>query len=705
MQNMGKTTESIGIKQQDSCITSEVYLVVLMLICVALYTALPPLLLSHRVDDASLTGETSQDYKSGTTEIFPNGDGGRRSDKENGNNTNGVEGRRSDKENGNNTNGDGGRRSDKENGNNTNNTNGDGGRRSDKENGNNTNGDGGRRSDKENGNNSANNYDNEKGDKAEDDPLVVHTKLGPIRGIKRDGVRVFHGVRFAQAPVNDLRWMPPQPAQSWEPDVYDGTWVRPGCPQKCQPTYCPQNITLAGHSAGALSVVYHLTNPETAALFRHVILSSAPLTLPYRDAPGAVTRGQHLARKLACLSAQDSTTNMTCLRQKTVQDIRAAEDSMAAASSPAMGALLDSISPWSPVIDGDTVKSSPLDAFLQYADNIASKKSVFKPMIVGTASDEAYLFINQISQYRYVGPLYQVFLSSATGVSLNDLAELYPVGDSDDVQDDMITILTDFIFRCPLRSVLHHLTSAIGQSDVGGVWAYLWRRPMGGHIPEDMAFCRGKSCHGAELPFLFRTFDRLGLQPKGVDLKLSGTIMDYVSNFVATGDPNTHAPSREDIPINNLSKETRSIKDEYDFFGSRKKVVEGRSANLNRKKRGRRKRRNHNTNSAFSISSRRRPAREIVKRHTHGRSTKDPVTGAKETDHPKLSVDRGDFRKDLPYWSAVTGPAGVKEDPTWLNNALNFLKNKVKMETQGETKGKQCDMWDETKYTFPNLFG
>jgi len=48
-------------------------------------------------------------------------------------------------------------------------------------------------------------------------PERIRLAAGEIEGIKRkDGVRVFQGIPFAQPPVGDLRWKPPQPVKPWE---------------------------------------------------------------------------------------------------------------------------------------------------------------------------------------------------------------------------------------------------------------------------------------------------------------------------------------------------------------------------------------------------------------------------------------------------------------------------------------------------------
>ena len=66
--------------------------------------------------------------------------------------------------------------------------------------------------------------------------VVVEIASGPIRGTvvnnfpTRD-VQVFKGIPYAAAPVDDLRWRPPQPPKAWKPEVREATEFGADCKQ------------------------------------------------------------------------------------------------------------------------------------------------------------------------------------------------------------------------------------------------------------------------------------------------------------------------------------------------------------------------------------------------------------------------------------------------------------------------------------------
>eukprot|EP01116_Phalansterium_solitarium_P020167 TRINITY_DN5872_c0_g1_i1.p1 TRINITY_DN5872_c0_g1~~TRINITY_DN5872_c0_g1_i1.p1 ORF type:complete len:520 (-),score=207.47 TRINITY_DN5872_c0_g1_i1:315-1874(-) len=76
-----------------------------------------------------------------------------------------------------------------------------------------------------------------------DDGLLIQTKNGLVQGFEAaNGIRSFLGIPYGTAPVGNLRWRPPQPAQPW-------SGVRPAlnfaadCMQTIKPPYGVTNVS------------------------------------------------------------------------------------------------------------------------------------------------------------------------------------------------------------------------------------------------------------------------------------------------------------------------------------------------------------------------------------------------------------------------------------------------------------------------------
>ncbi len=69
---------------------------------------------------------------------------------------------------------------------------------------------------------------------SERDRPVVDTTNGPVRGTDDGIVKTWKGIRYAAAPVGELRWRAPQPPAAWTEPV-DASRVGPVCPQPTDP--------------------------------------------------------------------------------------------------------------------------------------------------------------------------------------------------------------------------------------------------------------------------------------------------------------------------------------------------------------------------------------------------------------------------------------------------------------------------------------
>ncbi|MCF2527320.1 carboxylesterase/lipase family protein [Yinghuangia soli] len=71
---------------------------------------------------------------------------------------------------------------------------------------------------------------------------VVETSLGPLRGVREDGLAVFRGVPYAAPPTGALRWRPAAPHPGWT-EVRDASAYGPSAP-----TLYFEDPILGGHS-------------------------------------------------------------------------------------------------------------------------------------------------------------------------------------------------------------------------------------------------------------------------------------------------------------------------------------------------------------------------------------------------------------------------------------------------------------------------
>ncbi|MDE0887375.1 MAG: carboxylesterase family protein [Myxococcota bacterium] len=91
-------------------------------------------------------------------------------------------------------------------------------------------------------------------------------------------------------------------------------------------------------------------------------------------------------------------------------------------------------------------------------------------------------------------------------------------------------ILTDYLFGCSNQYVAQQTTS--------GLHAYRFNATDVNAVPSVSA-CTGEACHGDEVPFVFHSFQQLGIQNVTPDEEaLSNTMIGYWSSFARNLNPN-----------------------------------------------------------------------------------------------------------------------------------------------------------------------
>ncbi|MCP4749514.1 MAG: carboxylesterase/lipase family protein [Proteobacteria bacterium] len=281
----------------------------------------------------------------------------------------------------------------------------------------------------------------------------------------------------------------------------------------------PDQVTIAGESAGGFSVSTLLGSPRAAGLFQRAIAQSggAHYTLP-PDVGKEVT--QLYIKALGASGIDD-------LLSASVDEVLVAQKEIDAEleRGPGGSRLRVPVPPFYPVFGNDVLPRSPLDA-------IRSGTSAGIPVLTGTNSDETTLWgYGEADEQRLVKTAGQY---SGTKALLDAYRQERPEASTDEL---MIAMTTDHMFRIPAVRL------AEARHDHGAeTWMYLFRwksRAFGGRL---------KATHALEIPFAFDNLDRSGVDTFLGQGPLPQDVADTMHRawtaFIRDGDPGweTYAP-------------------------------------------------------------------------------------------------------------------------------------------------------------------
>jgi para-nitrobenzyl esterase len=118
----------------------------------------------------------------------------------------------------------------------------------------------------------------------------------------------------------------------------------------------PSDVTLAGTSAGADSVGFHLVSTGTAGLFHRAVIESGTPTIRWSTHDEAAAQGDALATALGCA---DPSTVVACLRSKSFNQVLTALPlAPQAVAEPPAGRVS-----WTPVVDYFEILDQPRALF------------------------------------------------------------------------------------------------------------------------------------------------------------------------------------------------------------------------------------------------------------------------------------------------------------------------------------------------------
>jgi len=301
----------------------------------------------------------------------------------------------------------------------------------------------------------------------------------------------------------------------------------------------PENVTIAGESAGGLSVLAHLVSPGSRGLFQRAIVQSGAFALHQRSLAEAEAAGQDFAAAVGCTQ-----NTAACLRQAPVAD------------------LVNDFGVEIPGYVDGAVLTEPI------AKALAHGRFARVPILNGITHDEERLFVDALGIAVSRGtdvPIparpvndanYQTDIAAVLGVSNTAAAAIaaeYPISSyssADDSPADVAfsTLVSDANFACPALQVDSWTSRRVP------TFAYQFNDDNAPFVPHFPAV----ATHGSELPYLF---DLPNLPyPTTLDSAqqaLAASMRSAWAHFARTGRPGTAAlpwPSyRHDTSVMSLA--------------------------------------------------------------------------------------------------------------------------------------------------------
>jgi len=283
----------------------------------------------------------------------------------------------------------------------------------------------------------------------------------------------------------------------------------------------PARVTVAGESAGAMSVTTLLSMPLAAGLFAQAITQSGAAAHTLSPAESLMV-SRYLAESLNVPADRESLQAVPLERL-----VQAASDlvvEVQTAPDPAKwGQLAMSLLPFAPTVDGDVLPEAPLPA-------ITAGRGSGVPLLTGSNRDEARLFLVAAGTIDLIDDATLEAVAGAYGLSAGALAGYRANRPGASPGDVLAAVITDWFFRIPAIRVAE---ARAGQG-AANTWVYRFDRPEPGENS------RLGACHGAELPFVFGTIARDDVRPRigsAPAQPVAGQAHQVWVDFITSGDP------------------------------------------------------------------------------------------------------------------------------------------------------------------------
>ena len=278
----------------------------------------------------------------------------------------------------------------------------------------------------------------------------------------------------------------------------------------------PNRITIAGQSAGGLSVSLHLVSPGSHGKFERAIMQGGFASYRWRTREDGETQGDAFAAALGCT---DASLVLTCLRSRTRDEV------LRALPTGTEQFAETGRTHWSPVVDGLVIPDQPRTLF-----EIGAFSRV--PTIIGSNRDEGWTWVTRSFPGEMTQEQYETALATEFGPDASAILQAYPTAAYSSPKDALAHAVTDAEYACGatrLSRLVERTNTAV----------YLYQ------FEYSLDVLAGRAVHGLDVNFVFGTTVAAPVLPppstyplSPLDLDLFRSMAGYWRRFADTGNPN-----------------------------------------------------------------------------------------------------------------------------------------------------------------------
>jgi para-nitrobenzyl esterase len=279
----------------------------------------------------------------------------------------------------------------------------------------------------------------------------------------------------------------------------------------------PNRITIAGQSAGGLSVSLHLVSPGSDGLFERAIMQGGFASYRWRTREDSEAQADAFATALGCT---DPAQVLACLRAKTRDQI------LRALPTGTEQFAETGRTQWGPVVDGLDIPDQPRTLFETGAFSRV-------PIVIGSNRDEGWTWVNRsFPSEQFTQEQYESAVETEFGAEAPAILATYPSATYGSPKNALSVLVNDAEYACGAE----RLSRLIERTNTP-VYLYQFEHAPDGVVP-------GRAPHGLDISFVFGTDVGFPILPSSTyvldatDLKLFRSMARYWRQFAETGNPN-----------------------------------------------------------------------------------------------------------------------------------------------------------------------